>query len=298
MIALNVGAVLFGSNQVVIKSVEHDLSPNSLSALRFLIAAVCFSPLAVKGLQKAKLRTAALELGFWLFGGYTAQALGLEYTTAAKGAFTGTFTVIAVPLLVGFSGRKVPATTWAAAVVALAGVGLLTTGGSGFTWGDALCIGSAVLFGVHKFRTETVTAQFKDDTQQLVAVQLLVLAVISSIVCLPELVDVVHGRSPGEVLELASELPWLALAFMGLGTTALTLWIEMSALKQISAPLAALIYTSEPLWGALFAWVVLDERWGSTGWVGAFLIVASSLAAQLSGQDVKAEDLSLSNKDS
>ena len=57
-----------------------------------------------------------------LLGGYTAQAIGLEYTTAARGAFTGTFTVLAVPLLVGFSGRKVPATTWVAAVVALIGI--------------------------------------------------------------------------------------------------------------------------------------------------------------------------------
>ena len=34
----------------------------------------------------------------------------------------GTFTVLAVPLLVGLSGRKVPSTTWAAAVVALIGM--------------------------------------------------------------------------------------------------------------------------------------------------------------------------------
>ena len=33
-------------------------------------------------------------------GGYTAQATGLEYTTASRGAFTGTFTVLAVPMLV------------------------------------------------------------------------------------------------------------------------------------------------------------------------------------------------------
>ena len=80
-----------------------------------------------------------------------------------------------------------------------AGVGLLTTGGSGFTWGDALCITSAVLFGVHKFRTETVTERFKSETRELVAVQLLVLAVISSVICVPELADAAHGRSPGGI---------------------------------------------------------------------------------------------------
>lgn len=36
-------------------------------------------------------------------------------TTAARGAFTSTFTVVAVPLLVGLSGRRVAWTTWASA---------------------------------------------------------------------------------------------------------------------------------------------------------------------------------------
>ena len=48
--------------------VEDDLSPNSLSALRFIIAAVCFSPLSIKGWKDPALRLAALELGLWLFG--------------------------------------------------------------------------------------------------------------------------------------------------------------------------------------------------------------------------------------
>jgi hypothetical protein len=41
----------------------------------------------------------------------------------------------------------------------------------------------------------------------------------------------------------AAGLPWAAIAYMGLATTAFTLWVEMHALKNVSAPLAALIYT-------------------------------------------------------
>ena len=66
--------------------------------------------------------------------------------------------------------------------------------------------------------------------------------------------------------------------------------VEMHALKTVSAPLAALIYTAEPLWGALFAWVLLDERWGPTGWVGATLIVASTAASQLVNSRSKPKD--------
>ena len=61
-------AAISDDMQVVIKVAEHDLSPNTLSALHFAIAAVCFSPLAVKGLRDPALRLAALELGIWLFG--------------------------------------------------------------------------------------------------------------------------------------------------------------------------------------------------------------------------------------
>ena len=53
--------------------------------------------------------------------GYTAQAFGLEQTTAANGAFTGTFTVLSVPILVGLSGRRVGQTTWIAACTGLLG---------------------------------------------------------------------------------------------------------------------------------------------------------------------------------
>ncbi|CAD7703357.1 unnamed protein product [Ostreobium quekettii] len=68
LLLLNLGAAMFGSNQVVIKTTERHLSPGALSAIRFLIAAVAFSPSIVRGLQMPKLRSAAFELGCWLFG--------------------------------------------------------------------------------------------------------------------------------------------------------------------------------------------------------------------------------------
>ena len=56
--------------QVVIKLAEHDLSVSALSALRFGIAALCFAPAAVRGLQNKEMRLTALELGMWLFGAF------------------------------------------------------------------------------------------------------------------------------------------------------------------------------------------------------------------------------------
>jgi drug/metabolite transporter (DMT)-like permease len=163
------------------------------------------------------------------------------------------------------------------------GVSLLTTSGGDPNLGDAVCVLSAVLFGVHKWRSETITSRVK-DTAALVALQLAVLGGSSILLAVPEAADAITAApSLSALVHSTSALTWLEIVFMGVGTTALTLWIEMDSLKEVSAPLAALIYSAEPLWGAAFAWVLLDERWGAQGWVGAVLIVSASLASQLGG---------------
>ena len=84
-----------------------------------------------------------------------------------------------------------------------------------------------------------------------------------------------------------AHLPWANLVAMGMGTTALTLFIEINALQNISSTLASLIYTTEPLWGALFAAVFLKEKFGGLGYLGAFLIVGSTAYATVKGGVVK-----------
>ena len=65
--------------QVVIKLAEADMSPATLSVLRFGIAALCFAPAALRGARLPQLRGTALELGAWLFG-----ALGLPGTCSSS----------------------------------------------------------------------------------------------------------------------------------------------------------------------------------------------------------------------
>ena len=86
-----------------------------------------------------------------------------------------------------------------------AGVSLLTSGGTGFNKGDALCILSAFIFGMHKFRTESVTQKF-EDTQDLVAVQLAVLAFCSFLASAPALWHLIPNSTPGATPCLALPL--------------------------------------------------------------------------------------------
>ena len=72
--------VLCHAAQVVIKLAEADMSPSTLSALRFSIAALCFAPAALRGMQNRDLRASALELGAWLFGGSLVSAAAADGT--------------------------------------------------------------------------------------------------------------------------------------------------------------------------------------------------------------------------
>ena len=56
--------------------------------------------------------------------------------------------VIVVPLLAGLSGRGIKALTWASAIVALVGVGLLEQGGAPPSVGDVWSLLSAIFFGI------------------------------------------------------------------------------------------------------------------------------------------------------
>lgn len=264
---------------------EELMSPFALNALRFSVAALCFLPLVPGALKRVPLPS-AMELGFWLTLGYTFQAIGLSMTSASHGAFTGAFTVLTVPVLIGLSGKQVGRTVWFSAAAALLGISLLTGEGGQPNLGDLACVVSAVLFGIHTWRVEAIVSEV-NDAKGLAALQLGVLGLTSTLLAVPELIDLVSTNGVNGTWELSKGLPWTDVLFMGVGTTALTLYIEMESLKDVSAATAALIYTSEPIWGAMFAWIMLNERWGMQGWAGAALVVGASVYSQVSGETEK-----------
>lgn len=51
--------------------------------------------------------------------------------------------------------------------------------------------------------------------------------------------------------------------------------MQMAAMRDVSATETAIIYGLEPVWGAGFAWFLLGERWGATGWIGAALVLGN-----------------------
>jgi len=73
----------------------------------------------------------------------------------------------------------------------------------------------------------------------------------------------------------------LAVAGVGLVDTLLPFALAVGAVRVISAASAGIAATSEPVFAAAFAWVLLDQRLAAPQLAGGALVVAGVVLAQL-----------------
>jgi drug/metabolite transporter (DMT)-like permease len=75
-------------------------------------------------------------------------------------------------------------------------------------------------------------------------------------------------------------IPWLAIVYLGLFATAITTWLQTLGQKWVSAPQAAVLYTLEPVWAALFSWRFHCGILGTAGLCGGATILAAAMLTQ------------------
>ncbi|KAL7090841.1 hypothetical protein ACP275_12G067500 [Erythranthe tilingii] len=302
IILLNAITLVYASNIPIVKEVEAIIDPKAFTVVRFVLATIPFIPFVYWARSDARTRRAGIELGFWASLGYILQALGLVTSDAGRASFICMFTVIVVPLLDGMLGSVIPARTWFGALMSLVGVAMLESSGSPPCIGDLLNFLSAVSFGIHMLRTEHISRSTKrENFLALLGYEVCVVALLSTVWYF---VEGCFGGSILEsnplswtwatVLDWISSFPWLPALYTGIFSTGLCLWVEMSAMRDVSATEAAIIYGLEPVWGAGFAWFFLGERWGLGGWIGAALVLGGSLTVQIMGG--KSDALSRDNE--
>ncbi|KAH9746328.1 Integral membrane protein DUF6 containing protein [Citrus sinensis] len=251
IILLNAITVVYASNIPVIKEVEAITDPSAFTVVRFALSAIPFIPFVLRARDEVHTRNAGFELGVWVSLGYLMQALGLETSDAGRASFISMFTVIVVPLLDGMLGAIVPARTWFGAVMSILGVALLESSGSP----PSVCV-IALLSAVWYFIGGSLGGTQGSDPSSWTWTMF---------------------------WDWMVAFPWIPALYTGIFSTGLCLWIEMAAMRDVSATETAIIYGLEPVWGAGFAWFILGERWGATGWLGAALVLVGSLTVQIFG---------------
>lgn len=254
--------LLWGSTFVAIKGVVDTTAPSVIIFWRFFIAAVIFLPWLPRSLATWR---AGLELGFWLCLAYATQTIGLQYTTASQSAFITVLNVIIVPLLMVFSGHRITPPIWISAIMAFVGVGLMTNGLSGLNIGDAWSLVCALGYAVYVIRLSALAR--RHPVLPLTCAQMLGVVALS-VVWL------------GVEQPSFSDLPWAVLLYLGIGATALTIWLQTHGQRRIGAAEAAVIYTLEPVWAALFAVIIFAAQLGVMSWSGAAVICVATLVSQ------------------
>jgi drug/metabolite transporter (DMT)-like permease len=272
VLALLLVTLVWGLTFPILKIATARLSGVEISALRFLIAAVCMAPFAW-GVPRHTWRDGLL-LGAMALVSYVAQAYGLQFISSNRSAFITSLNVIMVPLLAWGLGARPAWSVFLAAFLACLGIGLMSFDGGAHLLADASTVLGALACAAYVlFLSRCANAH---RPQQLAAAQMCWMALLG---CLWMAVD--SGLEVLQTLPLRiSPAVWGGLLYLGVLASALISFLQASAQRHVPASQAAVIYALEPVFAALFAWLWLSELLSLRAALGAVIVVVAVVLSE------------------
>ena len=264
----------WGATFVLVKEGLNYAQPFTFGAYRFLIATICTTFLVrfqIFQLNKQELYGAIL-CGFFLFTGYAFQNFGLwenEFytaTTPSKSAFITSISIIMVPIMLVITGiQKVSFRIWTAILLATIGLYLLLDPtGTGISLGDIFTFGCATSFAIHIILQDRYAKKGIHVTRFFL-IQVVTVTTLSFICSF-----FFDTQPPSWSPELIN-----ALLMTGIIATTIAILIMVWAQQILSPSQTALIFSLEPVFAAVFSWILIGELLGFWGWVGGFLVVSA-----------------------
>jgi drug/metabolite transporter (DMT)-like permease len=275
-------SLLWGVTFVVVKDALADSSVFAFLAARFTLAVLPMAWIYRADLRKLSAPEfwAGMRIGIFMFGGYAFQTAGIAYTSASKAAFITGFCVVLVPVLLAlFWRRRINAWVWSGVFASFVGLYYLTVPREGITElnrGDLLVLVCAIFYAFQIIFIAHYSS--KHSLGGLSFLQVAATAVFS-LAGLP-LLAATHWEPVR--FHLTSQLVF-GIVGTAVFTTAIAIPLLVWAQRHTSATDAALILTSEPVFAAITSYIVLHERLGVRALLGAGLILAGILLAELKG---------------
>ena len=209
--------------------------------------------------------------GSVLFTASTLQQIGIKTTTAGNAGFITSLYVVIIPILLVIFGRqRLRWTIWTAALMAAAGTMLLSTSGRFKpATGDWIELAGAVMWAVHVIVVGKM-AQRMDNLHFTIgqfAVCGLLSATFAWLIEIPPL--------PGE------RAAWLAVLYSALFPVGLGFTLQVFAQRHAPPTDAAIIFSMEAVFAALFGYWLLAEKLLPLQIAGCVIIILAILIAQL-----------------
>ena len=273
---LVLAAIVWGVAFVFQKTAMDHIGPFLFIAARSAVAVLALAPLAYREgrgtgrIVPSGLLPIATFSGAAFFTGAAFQQIGLVTATATNAGFLTALYVIFTPFLVWLAFGRTPAwMVWPAVALSFVGTWLLGGGTlSAFGSGDALIAISAFFWAAHVVTVSHATRFARPIT--FTAIQFAIVGVLGFFGAL--LVEPIAWT--------AIAAAWREIAYVGLLSSALTFTLLAIAMKHTPPTEATIIVSSETLFAAFAAYLMLGERLSLIAWCGAALILGAVLLVQ------------------
>ncbi|MHA2397663.1 MAG: DMT family transporter [Promethearchaeota archaeon] len=266
--------VLWGTAFILTKNITEDVPIFLYMGIRFGFAFLGFVPMFFR-LKNRNKRTLLMSIltGMIYFFGFAIQTLGLQTTTAGKAGFVTGLSAIIVPLIawLGFK-KRLNWRIWIAVILSIIGMSfLLLEGQMGIIVGDLIVLFSAFFWAFFIIFNDRFVQQV-----DIYAYSIIQMLIISSVSFLSSLI---LGESYG-IFVLPSSF-WYIMLYMGIGVMTLTIFFQNWSQQYQGPTHTAIIFTLEPVFAALFGFIIGNEILTISAWIGCGLIFTAILITVL-----------------
>ena len=267
-----VAAFLWGVSGAIAADAFAEISPARVAESRAILATAVLVPYAW---WRKRLAPGALLWWFLLLGANLAVVNVTFYWSVQRlGVGPGATVQFLGPILVlgvmAAQGRAVGRFAWGAAVVAVAGVSLVTKAWeleSSDWFGFVAGLAAAVTFATYLLLGEHLASRAQATT--IVTWGFIFASAIWLIV--------------QPLWSYPTDLPskaWLELLWIGVAGTALPFIVEFGALRRVASGIVGVAATSEPVFGAAAAWILLDQQLDPIQIVGGTMVIVAVASIQ------------------
>lgn len=271
-IGLTITAIIWGSGFVASAVALDFYTPYQILTGRFLIGVLLLSIVFHRKLRAIGKNTLlkGVILGTILYIAFALQTVGLQYTTPSKNAFLTAVNVVIVPFIGFFIyKRRIDMFELTGAFLAVVGIALLSLQFSGeVNIGDVLTLLCAFGFAFHIFYTARFVKE--EDPIALTLIQMGTAALIGF--------GVMAGK--GEMAFSFEFTALMPLVYLGIFSTTIAYLLQTIAQKYVTETKAAIILSTEALWGTLFSILILSELLTVRMGFGAALILLAIIIAE------------------
>ena len=275
--------MIWGFAFVAQRSGMEYIGPFTFNTVRFALGGTSLIPLLLINKRRNFKNNSLLPLssnkillrggiiaGIILFFGASFQQGGMVYTTAGKAGFITGLYIILVPILGIILKQKTTAAIWSGAVIALAGLYMLSVKENlSIGLGDLLVLASAFFWAMHVL----VISRFspRTDPIQLAFFQFMLCAFFSLIAAV-----ILETTTLQNILYASIPILYAGIVSVGIAYT-----LQVVAQQEAHPSNAAIIMSLEAVFAVIGGWVVLDESIPLRGLIGCALMLTGMIISQL-----------------